>query len=154
MRKKVDKAFQIYYTCKVGFMMQIDIRKLNAQKKYSGSMEFECSVPETFIEIPFVKFSGPVKVKFDYELYEDDSLEIQGSISYGLEGQCSRCLKETSTQIEGELSAYFQAGKDYEDYGYTNGIVDLRQAVEDAVMASMPFTLSCGEDCQELSYNG
>ena len=62
-------------------MMQIDIRKLNAQKKYIGSMEFECSVAESFIQIPFVKFSGPVKVKFDYELYEDDSLEVQGTVS-------------------------------------------------------------------------
>ena len=131
-------------------MMQIDIRKLNAQKKYVGSMEFECSVDETFIPIPFVKFSGPVKVKFDYELY--DSLDVQGTVSYALEGQCSRCLKETSVCVEGELSAYFQAGKDFEDYGYKNGIVDLQQAVEDAVMASMPFVLSCGE-CEEISYN-
>lgn len=135
-------------------MMQIDIRKLNAQKKYFGSMEFEYFVAESFIQIPFVKFSGPVKVKFDYELFEDDSFEVNGTVAYGLEGKCSRCLKETSALIEGELSAYFQTGNDYEDYGYKNGIVDLRQAVEDAVMASMPFSLSCGEDCVELSYNG
>ena len=133
-------------------MMQIDIRKLNAQKKYVGSMEFECLLSEVFIQIPFVKFSGPVKVKFEYELYEDDSLEVQGTVSYALEGQCSRCLKEASMQVEGELSAYFQAGKDVEDYGYKNGVVDLQQAVEDAVMASMPFILSCGE-CEEVSYN-
>ena len=44
--------------------MIIDIRKLNAQKKYSGSMEFEYSAPETLIEIPFVKFVGPVKIAF------------------------------------------------------------------------------------------
>ena len=133
-------------------MMQIDIRKLNAQKKYVGSMEFECFVAETFISIPFVKFRGPVKVKFDYELYEDDSLDVRGTVSYTLEGQCSRCLKETSVCVEGELSAYFQTGKDFEDYGYKNGIVDMQQAVEDAVMASMPFILSCGE-CEEISYN-
>ena len=133
-------------------MMQIDIRKLNAQKKYVGSMEFECSVDETFIPIPFVKFSGPVKVKFDYELYEDDSLEIQGTVSYGLVGECSRCLKETSMLIEGELSAYFQTGKNFEDYGYQNGIVDLKKAVEEAVMASLPFTLSCGDGCEGISF--
>lgn len=135
-------------------MMQIDIRKLNAQKKYSGSMEFEYFAAESFIQIPFVKFSGPVKVKFDYELYEDDSLEINGTVTYGLEGKCSRCLKDTAVSVEGELSAYFQPGKDYEDYGYTNGIVDLKQAVEDAIMASMPFSVSCGEDCEGISYNG
>ena len=135
-------------------MMRIDIRKLNAQKKYSGSMDFEYSAPETLIEIPFVKFVEPVKVTFDYDLYEDDSLEIRGTVAYKLEGQCSRCLKPAKAEVEGELDAYFEARKDYEDYGYTNGVVDLTKAVEDAIMASMPFSISCGEDCEEISYNG
>ena len=134
-------------------MMIIDIRKLNAQKKYSGSMEFEYSAPESLIDVPFVKFASPVKVRFDYELFEDDSLEIRGNVSYRLVGQCSRCLKEATNDVEGELDAYFQPIKDCEDYAYTNGIVDLKKAVEDAVMASMPFTLSCGEACEGLSYS-
>ena len=134
--------------------MLIDIRKLNAQKKYEGRMEFQYSAPETFIEIPFVKFAAPVKILFDYELYEDNSLSIRGTVSYTLEGQCSRCLKETKMPVEGELDAYFENRKDYEDYGYTNGIVDITQAVEDAIMASMPYVLSCGEDCQQISYKG
>ena len=135
-------------------MMIIDVRKLNAQKRYSGSMEFDYSAPETLIEIPFVKFAAPVKVSFDYDLFEDDSLEIRGTVSYKLEGQCSRCLKEATAEVEGELDAYFEPRKDFKDYGYVNGVIDLTKAVEDAVMASMPFTLSCGEDCEELSYNG
>lgn len=135
-------------------MMIIDIRKLNAQKKYSGHMGFEYSAPETFIQIPYVKFAAPVKVSFDYELYEDDSLEIRGTVSYTLEGQCSRCLRKTQEVIEGELDAYFEPRKDYEDYGYTNGMVNLTQAVEDAIMASMPYVLSCGGDCEGISYNG
>ena len=134
--------------------MIIDVRKLNAQKRYSGSMEFDYSAPETLIEIPFVKFAAPVKVSFDYDLFEDGSLEIRGTVSYKLEGQCSRCLKEATAEVEGELDAYFEPRKDYKDYGYVNGVIDLKKAVEDAVMASMPFTLSCGKDCEELSYNG
>ena len=133
-------------------MMTIDIRKLNAQKKYSGNMEFHYSAPETLIEIPFVRFVGEVKVVFDYDLFEDDSLEIRGTVAYRLEGKCSRCLKDASLEVVGEINAYFENRKDFEDYGYTNGIVHLDQAVEDAVMASMPFTLSCGEDCEGLSW--
>ena len=135
-------------------MMIIDVRKLNAQKRYSGSMEFDYSAPETLIEIPFVKFAAPVKVSFEYELFEDDSMEIRGAVSYRLEGQCSRCLKEASVDVEGELDAYFEPRKDYEDYGYTNGVIDLTKAVDDAIMASMPFSVSCGEDCEEISYRG
>ena len=133
-------------------MMVIDIRKLNAQKKYFGNMEFEYSAPNTLIEIPFVKFVGPVKVAFEYDLYEDDSFEVRGTVSYRIEGQCSRCLKDAAQDVVGEMNAYFENRKDFEDYGYTNGIVHLENAVEDAIMASMPYLLSCGEDCEGLSW--
>ena len=134
--------------------MIIDIRKLNAQKKYSGSMEFEYSAPEHLIEIPFVKFAAPVKISFEYDLYEDDSMDIRGKVVYRLEGQCSRCLKDASADVEGELEAYFEPRKDYEDYGYTNGVIDLTKAVEDAIMASMPYVILCEEECEGISYNG
>ena len=134
--------------------MILDIRKLNAQKKYVGSMELEYSAPETLIEIPYVKFSAPVKISFDYEIFEDDAVEIRGTVSYRLEGQCSRCLKEASTDVVGELDALFECRKDFSDYGYTNGVLDLTKAVEDAIMASMPFSVSCGEDCEGISYLG
>ena len=132
--------------------MIIDIRKLNAQKKYSGNFEFEYSAPEYLLEIPYVRFSSPVKISFDYELYEDDSIEIRGKVAYSLTGQCSRCLKETSMCVEGELDAYFEPRQDYEDYGYTNGIVNLTKAVEDAIMASMPFLVVCSEECDKIAY--
>ena len=134
-------------------MMIIDVRKLNAQKKYVGTMNFEYSAPDTLIDIPLVKFATPVKVDFEYELFEDDSCEIRGTVSYRLDGQCSRCLKETSMEIEGELDAYFQPCKDCEDYSYANGKIDLTQAVNEAIMASLPFLLSCGETCVSLSYS-
>ena len=133
--------------------MIIDVRKLNAQKKYTGSLEFDYSAPEELIEIPFVKFASPIKVLFDYELFEDDSLEIRGTVSYRLEGQCSRCLKEAATDVEGEIDAYFQPFKNGEDYSYSGGVIDLTQAINEAVMASMPFTLSCGDDCQSIAFS-
>ena len=133
-------------------MMIIDIRKLNAQKQYTGEMEFEYFAPETLIAIPFVRFASPIKVAFAYELYEEDSLEIRGTVTYRLEGQCSRCLNPATVEVQGELDAYFEARSDFEDYGYTNGKVDVTKAVEDAIMLSMPFSLSCGEDCKGISY--
>ena len=132
--------------------MIVDIRKLNAQKNYSGEMEFDYSAPEELVEIPLVKFTAPVKVRFSYELYEDDAFEIRGSVSYSLEGQCSRCLQNAKADVEGELNALFEDRQDYEDYSYQNGKVDLTKAVNDAIMASMPFSVSCGENCEGLSY--
>ena len=133
-------------------MMIIDVRKLNAGKRYSGKLEFEYSATETLIDIPFVRFSAPVKVEAEYCLLEDDSLELKGKITYGIEGQCSRCLKDASQKVEGEIDAYFQPFEGGEDYAYKNGVIDLTDAVNDAIMASMPRVLSCGENCHGIRY--
>ena len=133
-------------------MMIIDARKLNAQKKYSGRVEFEYEAPEYLIDIPFVKFGGKVKVEADYELFEDDSLELRGKVSYVLTGQCSRCLKDAKLEVEGELDAYFEPRTDAEDYSYSGGIIRLEDAVNDAILLSIPRVLSCGEDCAGIRY--
>ena len=132
--------------------MIIDIKKLNAQKKYSGEMKFSYSAPEELIQIPFTKYVQDVEVCFEYDLYEDDAFEIRGTVSYKLVGQCSRCLKDASAEVVGELSALFEPKKDCEDYSYSNGKVDLTPAVNDAIMASMPFALSCGENCKGITF--
>ena len=134
-------------------MMIIDIRKLNALKKYTGTIQTEYVADVSLIGIPFVEFTAPVKVEFSYELYEDDSLEIFGKVKFTLKGKCSRCLKDATQDVEGDLEAYFQPVQDAEDYSYSGGRVDLTKAVEDAIMACMPYTVSCGDDCQGLSYN-
>ena len=133
-------------------MMIIDIRKLNAQKKYSGEMQFEYLAPEDLISVPFTKFTGPVTVRFSYDLYDDDAFEIRGTVSYVLVGQCSRCLNDASACVEEELHALFEPVKDSEDYSYANGKVDLTDAVNDAIMASMPFALSCGDNCKAIEF--
>lgn len=133
--------------------MIIDIRKLNAQKLYSGRMEFSYPASEDLISVPFVKFSSPVKIQFDYELYEDDAFEVQGTVTYTLEGQCSRCLQDAKEEIVAEFKALFEPSPNAEDYSYSNGIIQLKQAVDECIMTSMPFTLSCGEKCVSLRYS-
>ncbi|MBQ8319568.1 MAG: DUF177 domain-containing protein [Clostridia bacterium] len=133
-------------------MMIIDIRKLNAKKEYCGQLHFDYEADNSLIGIPFVKFSAPVSVDFSYELYEDDALEIKGKVTYRIEGQCSRCLENATMTVEGELDALFEPTKDAEDYGYFGGIVRLQEAVDDAIMASMPFSLSCGENCKGSAF--
>ena len=134
-------------------MMVIDIRKLNAQKSYYGKMEFSFQPPAEILNIPYAVFDGPVLVAFEYELYEDNALEIHGTVRYRLKGQCSRCLKDAQASIEGELSALFEPKKDAEDYSYFGNVVDITQAVQDAVVFSLPFNLSCEEDCEEIQYS-
>lgn len=134
-------------------MMVIDIRKLNAQKSYFGEMEFSYNAPESLLNIPLAVFDGPISVKFEYDLYEDNALEIRGKVSYRLKGQCTRCLRDVSVAVEGGLNALFEPKKDAEDYSYVGGVVDLTQAVEDAVVFSLPFTVLCDDECESISYS-
>lgn len=132
--------------------MIIDVRKLKAQKQYSGTLEFSEKGKAEWIDIPFVAFASEISVKADYELYEDDSLELKGKIRYLLKGQCSRCLGDATKAVEGEIDAYFQPTKDAEDYSYSGFTISLDQAIADAVMASMPRVLLCKEDCVGIQY--
>lgn len=134
-------------------MMVIDIRKLNAQKSYFGEMEFSYNAPESLLNIPMAVFDGPISIQFEYDLYEDNALEIRGKVSYRLKGQCTRCLRDVTVAVEGELNALFEPKKDAEDYSYVGGVVDLTQAVEDAVVFSLPFTVLCDDECEAISYS-
>lgn len=133
-------------------MMNIYVRKLIAQKSFSGTVKFDYAAPGNLIDIPFVKFSAPVKVEAEYVIFEDDSVEVKGKVVYDLAGQCSRCLQETSQHREGEIDAYFQPFVGGEDYSYFGGVIDLTDAVNDAIMASLPYALSCGKDCPGIRY--
>lgn len=133
-------------------MMIIDVRKLNAQKRYEGSVEFDYQADEQFNEVPLSKFAGPVKIVANYVLYEDDSLELKGKLCYTLVGSCSRCLQDAKVDVEGEIDALFEPVKDAEDYSYQGGKIDLTDAINDAIMASMPRVLSCGESCKGIDH--
>ena len=136
--------------------MMIDVRKCNAEGKYTGTLDFEFEGDASLIDIPFVSFSTPVHAVLDYELFEDNSVEVRGELSFTLEGACSRCLKPTKEHIVTEAEALFvpKGGKaEEEDYTYRNGIVDLGEFLRDTVLFALPSALFCAEGCSAPEYN-
>ena len=134
----------------------IDVRKCNAERKYTGTLDFEFEGDASLIDIPFVSFSTPVHAVLDYEIFEDNSVEVKGELSFTLEGACSRCLKPTKEHIVSEAEALFvpKGGKaEEEDYTYRNGIVDLGEFLRDTVLFALPSALFCAEGCSAPEYN-
>ena len=126
----------------------IDVRNCVARKNYEGTLEFEFEADQSWNDIPYVAFSTPVKAALRYEILEDNSVEIEGSVSFSLKGACSRCLAETEQRFTGEANATFVSGKaDGEEYSYF-GNVDLREFLRDAVMFALPTRLLC-DPCNE-----
>lgn len=134
---------------------RLDIRRLSAEKKYSGELAFTFEGEAELIEIPYVAFDSPITAELRYEILEDDSVEVKGTLSYMLKGLCSRCLKETRQRVAYEAEGYFipAGGKgEAEDYSYSNGVIDLREFLRDAVLFSMPAGFHCSESCSAPDY--
>lgn len=128
---------------------ELNVRRLNAEKKYSGALSFHFEGEKELVEIPFVSFSTPVKAELRYEILEDDSVEISGTLSFSLKGQCSRCLEETERSFTSEIEGYFLPNGDgKEEYAYRNGIIDLKEFLRDSVIFALPGALHC-EKCEK-----
>ena len=136
--------------------MMIDVRKCNAERKYTGELNFEFEGDDSLIDIPFVCFSSPVRCRLRFEIYEDNSVGVAGELSFSLKGACSRCLKETENCISYETEVLFvPQGKkaDEADYIYKNGIVELDEFLRDTVLFALPSALHCPEGCSAPEYN-
>lgn len=132
---------------------KFDVRKANAEKKYAGDLSFTFEAEPSLVEIPFVSISSPVEANLHYEILEDDSVEIAGSLTFSLKGSCSRCLKETERQVSGKVEGYFVPnGTDREDYSYSNGVIDFGEFLRDSVIFLMPARLVCSETCAAPDY--
>ena len=134
--------------------MIIEIKKLTARGKYEGDFSFEFTPSEEKLLIPMCAFEGVVKVEGTYEIYEDDSVGVDFTVKYVLDGQCSYCLEKARKEVEYYSEVLFVADKDDNDNYYYDGIkIDLTAAVNDALLFSQPEVLLCKEGCQGIKIN-
>lgn len=133
--------------------MILDVRKLNAQRKYEGEVRFECELDQAGVTLPMAQIASSAEAEGVYQIFEDDAVGIRGRVRYLLRGACTRCLKKTEKRIEAEWNPVFVKGEPHEDeYSYENGKIDLSESVQDAAMLAMPYTLLCDEECEGIPY--
>ncbi len=133
--------------------MKIEVKKLNALKKYTGEFQFDFEPSEGLCLIPLCKIDGGVKVKGGYEIYEDDSVGVNFTVAYRITGQCSYCLKEAQKSVEQSFDVLFVPKDDPDNYSYDGISIDLTTAVNDAILFSQPNILLCKEDCTGIDVN-
>lgn len=135
-------------------MVTIDVRKLNAERHYSGKVEFSLPADDSLVLLPMASMASGIEAQGTYQIFEDDSVEIRGYVQYCLQGSCSRCLKPAQKRIEAEWAPLFVKGEsDGETYPYANDIIRPDDSIRDAVMLSMPYSLLCSEDCPGIPYD-
>ena len=134
--------------------MILEIKKLNALKKYTGSFRFNYPTDESHVVLPLCKIDGDVVVDGDYEIYEDDSVGIFFTLKYKLVGQCSYCLEYAESVIEQEFDVLFVTDKtDVDNYYYDGNKLNLETAVDEAILSSQPSVLLCKDDCDGIALN-
>lgn len=130
--------------------MRIEIKKLIALKKFTGSFGFDYTPSEDMCLIPLCKIDGDVKVSGDFEIYDDDSVGVNLKVSYKISGQCSYCLAPAEKRVEFTSEILYVPVNDDENYIYDGVKIDLKSAVDDAILISQPNIILCKDDCKGM----
>ena len=130
--------------------MILEVKKLNAQKKYSGNFEFDYSPCDNLCLLPLSEIQTPVKVTGEYEIYEDDSVGIKLTVAYKITGQCSYCLNAAEEDVNFTSDILFVPEKDDDNYYYDGIKINLETAAKDAILISQPAVLLCKKDCKGI----
>ena len=136
--------------------MEIEVRKLCALKRFEGQFGFEYEPPADACLIPLCSICGKVKVNGDYCIEDDGRVWVDLNLSYKLAGQCSYCLEKAEKQIDYSTEVLFDtvktdlSGKDDDHYIYDGIKINLKTAVDDAILISQPEILLCKEGCEGI----
>ncbi len=130
--------------------MLLDLRKLKRTGKDYSDFYFEYEPTEDLIgDLPGCKLVLPIKVFGSVSLTGDHSAYVEGEITFGVNGECTRCLKETTNSYGADFAE--QVDED-NDAGYLvrNDVVDLTKIVNDAVLMNIPVSFLCDENCKGI----
>lgn len=130
--------------------MDIEVKKLVAHKKYEGKFDFEYDPPEDCCLVPLCNIEGKVKVSGDYVIYDDDSVGVNLTVCYKIAGKCSYCLSDAEKEITFSSEILFVTEQDEENYFYDGFKINLKTAVDDAILISQPNIILCKDGCEGI----
>ena len=99
-----------------------------------------------------VRFDG-VQVEGTYFSTDDNRISLKAVATAVAVSRCARCLEEASQPIRADVDALYARQSDPEDpdlYTYESSVVDLTDAVRDALVLELPMQFYCKPDCKGL----
>ena len=132
--------------------MILDLKKIRAKGKEEESFFFEYTPENQLLDMPNGELLTPVKISGEITLTDRHSAYVEGEITFTLEGECTRCLKQTSKKYSAFFAEQLEQGSD-EGYPLVNDKIDLSKIVEDAILINMPVSFLCKEDCKGMCFN-
>ena len=133
--------------------MIIDLKKMRGQGKDQMDFCFECEDSENLSLIPQTVIKSPIVILGNVTITGKSSAFITADVSFTLQGECTRCLKQIERTYHALIEEEF-FDKNYaegDDYTYFNDRLDLSKAVKDAILMNMPLDFLCEDEC-EVAY--
>ena len=87
-----------------------------------------------------------------------DGILATGIVRAAVAGECDRCLEPASFEVAGEIEEYYLFEEPEDPEAYEDGfelvsvdrVIDLGEAVSDAIVMDTPFVVLCQPECQGL----
>lgn len=87
-----------------------------------------------------------------------DGILVTGIVRAAVAGECDRCLKPASFEVAGEIEEYFLFEEPEDPEAYEDGfelvgpehVIDVGDAISDAVVMDTPFVVLCQPECRGL----
>ena len=127
----------------------IDVKRCVARKNYEDDLEFDFEGNGDDLDDPYLSFSSLIHAKLHYVIFDDDSVDVTGTLSFLLKGACARCLAETEEKVCFPVEATFvpREPKDVE-YGYRD-VISLSEFLHDSVLFAIPSKILCSSCADE-----
>lgn len=131
--------------------MVIDLKKLRQRGEEQAPFEFVFTPDKELLNIPGWEFAENAKISGLVDVY-DDKAYLQGSVEFGIVGQCSRCLKPAEKTVVVDFDEEFRPYpcEDEEVNEYKNDRIDLNTLTAQLILTNVPYTIYCKEDCKGL----
>ena len=129
--------------------MLLDLKKLKRSGKDNCDFYFEYSPESELIDLPNAKIVLPICVSGTVALTGDHSAYIDGEVVFAIEGQCTRCLKDTVKKFAIDFSEGVEANNP-DGYSVKNDTIDLSTIVDDLIMINSPVNFLCDENCKGI----
>ena len=127
--------------------MVIDVNLLARQGKEREPLSFEFPIKQDLILSPEMKITVG---EFNGEIVLQEKIQIRGTITFIVTGECSRCLEDATSKVEIEVDEKFSQRPQDDEYGYKSGRVDLSEMINDKILSNQPTILLCDLNCKGL----
>ena len=139
--------------------MFIDIADLTGSPK---AFEIEIRPEDIDLDLESVKLLGPVRVTGE-AIQGLDRTDIKGSIEYGAEIDCTRCLTPVGNAASFDFEVTFVTPENFGTSAdhevetadldidvLAGGRIDLKEVVREQVLLNLPEQIFCKEDCKGI----